>query len=267
MKLRWICALLITSAALAQEAQAGNYLSCSSSPGGKVTVDGITYQMPDVQDCDIIDDGLGGGDYGGNWGGSGGGGGNGQYCATLLMSKPSGCGQSESIDGHNYGSSSYAVGSGLATAISNTTNPLMASQARIQIQSSLSAHTANLGNLTLPLNTTNQTLIDGVALACEFQRQWDAANPPFSPHSGGASPGLRACLGTVTRLHGEANMSFTSFFQGWLANTGVVLADLGIPQTMINWFAPENSLTVKYEKITAQAQCNVWFSEVRNNGC
>lgn len=52
---------------------AGTSVSCSSSPGGKVTVDGVVHQMPDVVDCDFFDDGLGGYEGGNDWGYGGGG--------------------------------------------------------------------------------------------------------------------------------------------------------------------------------------------------
>ena len=48
-------------------------VNCTSSPGGKVTVDGVVYDMPDIIDCQNNGDIGGGGDYGGNWGGGGGG--------------------------------------------------------------------------------------------------------------------------------------------------------------------------------------------------
>ncbi len=78
---------------------------------------------------------------------------------------------------------------------------------------------------------------------------------------------MRACLGTLNRLSGEAGLSFGAFYLNWLHTLGINLAELKIPQTLINWVAPENSLRVKYELIDAQLKCNAWHREVTRNGC
>ncbi len=190
-----------------------------------------------------------------------------QYCPILLRSKPSGCASEGAIQGADYASDKFMIGSGLATALSNLSNSSITAQSRGAIQASLAQHTVDLSDIRRPLNEVNRTLIDGLVQACELQSQHDAANPPFSPHPSGVSPGLKACLATVSRVNGEADSNFGSFFQTWLHTKGIVLSDLGIPQTIINWFAPENSLNVKFEKANEQKQCNLWFKEVRENGC
>lgn len=241
-------------------------INCTSSPGGKVTVDGTVYEMPDVVDCQNDGDFGGGVEYGGNWGG-GGGVGSTQYCAALYVNKPAGCESPDAVAGYNYGTDQYMIGSGLFTAISNVANNRMVANARQKMLVSLSDHTVDLSNLATPLQASNQRLLDGVAQACDIQLSHDSGNQSFSPHPGGVSPGLQSCLGTLSRLYGEANQSPTSYFRGFLDRYGIDLSDLGIPQTFINWFSPENSLNRKFELVSAQAQCNVWFAEVRSNGC
>ena len=171
------------------------------------------------------------------------------------------------MGGFDYGADDYMVGSGLSTAITSVNAGSMVAGARQKMMDSLSVHTSDLTNLATPLNISNQRLLDGISEACDMQLGHDAGNQPFSPHVTGVSGGLRSCLGTLSRLYGEANQSYTSVFMGFLERNGIDLTDLGIPQTFINWFAPENSLNKKFELVTAQAQCNVWFAEVRNNGC
>jgi len=43
----------------AQPAAAGTWITCSSTPGGKVTVGDMTFQEPDIQNCDVFNDGMG----------------------------------------------------------------------------------------------------------------------------------------------------------------------------------------------------------------
>jgi len=176
------------------------------------------------------------------------------------MSKPTGCTSEIPVQGADYAADKFMLGSGLATALSNLSNGNISPQARAQILSALTKHTADYSDIRKSVNDNNTALIDGMVQACDYQRQFDLANPPMSPYPGGVSPGLKACLA-------EANLSFTSFFQAWLNRTGIVLTDLGIPQTVINWFAPENSLSVKIEAANEQNACNLWFGEVRRNGC
>jgi hypothetical protein len=77
MDRKFLCAVLLVLAfsMIPRGTHAGTTFNCSSTPGGKVTVDGVMHQMPDMMDCEFQDDGLGGGyEGGGDWGYGGGGG-------------------------------------------------------------------------------------------------------------------------------------------------------------------------------------------------
>jgi hypothetical protein len=155
----------------------------------------------------------------------------------------------------------------LAAAIYNTTNAALAPRTRTLISNALSEHTASLARGTISYQIANANLLEGVRLACSSQAAHDKLNPPLTPWVGGVSPGMRACLGTLSRLSGEAGLSFGKFYLDWLHRIGINLADLKIPQTLINWVAPENSLRVKQEIIYGQLKCNAWYREVIKNGC
>jgi hypothetical protein len=193
--------------------------------------------------------------------------GRGLYCNTLMLKKPAGCLGQGQIQGAPFGTHQYHPGSGLAAAIYNTTNMAFSPQARTLISNALATHTASLARGTIPIETANANLLDGMRLACSYQAAHDQLNPPLTPWVGGISPAMRACLGTLNRLSGEAGLSFGAFYLNWLHTLGINLAELKIPQTLINWVAPENSLRVKYELIDAQLKCNAWHREVTRNGC
>lgn len=51
-----------------ERAHAEIWVTCHSVPGPKITVGEVVHQMPDVQECDFFDDGMGGeGIGGGDW--------------------------------------------------------------------------------------------------------------------------------------------------------------------------------------------------------
>lgn len=193
--------------------------------------------------------------------------GGGEYCDRLMLEKPQGCLGQEQISGASFGGQQYHPGSGLAAAIHNTTNTALASQTRTLISNALSEHTASLARGTIPYETANANLLEAMRLACSSQAAHDELNPPLTPWVGGISPGMRACLGTLSRLSGEAGLSFGAFYLDWLHRLGISLADLKIPQTIISWVAPENSLRVKQELIYGKLKCNAWYKEIIKNGC
>jgi len=191
----------------------------------------------------------------------------GPYCNNLMLKKPESCLGEDAIVGAPFGTGRYHPGSGLAAAIFNSTNSTLALQTRTLISNALSAHTASLARGTIPFQTANTNLLEAMRLACSSQAAHDERNPPLTPWVGGISPAMRACLGMLSRLSGEAGLSFGAFYLDWLHTLGINLADLKVPQTLINWLAPENSLRVKYELINGQVKCNAWYKEVVRNGC
>lgn len=193
--------------------------------------------------------------------------GGGPYCNILMFNKPENCLGEDPILGAPFGANRYHPGSGLAAAIFNSTNRALSPQTRTLISNALSAHTAALARGTIPVQTANTNLLEGMRFACSAQAAYDELNPPLTPWVGGISPAMRACLGMLSRLSGESGLSFGAFYLDWLHTLGINLADLNVPQTLINWLAPENSLRVKYELIKGQVKCNAWYKEVIRNGC
>jgi hypothetical protein len=72
----------------------------------------------------------------------------------------------------------------------------------------------------------------------------------------------------LERLQAEAgDPGFRSYFFDWLNREGLALDDLGIPETLINTLSPSNSLQVKFNMVTADAQCSKWWTDVTANQC
>lgn len=188
-------------------------------------------------------------------------------CPALLLAKPDPCLGPQILAGAAFGQGQYHPGSGLAAAITNTTNPALAPGTRYLISNALAVHTSSLATGTVPYQTANTNLLNDIKVACSYQKAYDELHPPLTPWAGGASPALRACLGMMSRISGETGLSFGSGFLDWLNVLGVSLADMDIPQTLINWFAPENSLRVKNDLLFKGMRCNAWYREMLRNGC
>lgn len=188
-------------------------------------------------------------------------------CPLLMLQKPDPCLGPQILAGATFGQGQYHPGSGLAAAITNISNAVLAPLTRTLISNALAVHTASLATGTVPYQTANTNLLNDIKFACSAQRAYDELHPPLTPWTGGISPALRACLGMMSRISGESGLSFGSFFIDWLNTIGVSLADLNVPQTLINWFAPENSLRVKNDLLFQGLRCNAWYREVLRNGC
>lgn len=131
-----------------------------------------------------------------------------------MLAKPDPCLGPQILAGATFGQGQYHPGSGLAAAITNTTNSALAPETRFAISNALAVHTSSLATGTVPFQTANDNLLSD-----------------------------------------------------WLNVIGVNLADLNVPQTLINWFAPENSLRVKNDLLFQGMRCNAWYREVLRNGC
>lgn len=194
-------------------------------------------------------------------------GGNPAVCNSLLMNKPSPCAGPEILAGPTFGQGQYHPGSGLAAAINNLSNSVLAPGTRTAISNALAVHTSSLATGTVPTGLANSNLLADIKFACSYQKAYDELHPPLTPWTGGISPALRTCLGMMSRISGENGLTFGAFYLDWLNTIGVSLADLNVPQTLINWFAPENSLRVKSELILPKLKCNAWYKEILRNGC
>ena len=76
-------------------------------------------------------------------------------------------------------------------------------------------------------------------------------------------------MATMDRIMAEGgeNQTMMDWFFGWRDAYKIDLGDLGIPQTIVSWITPENSLNAKYQKATADAKCAKWWVQVQNQQC
>lgn len=223
--------------------------------------------------------GSGGGGGGGDGGGSDGGGGGGGYggdddeplpCAFLALMKPPNCPNPiPAPNGYSYANDQFAPSSGLRKAISWIDNNAGAvDSARYVAIQSLNSHTTSIRALSTPLDQVNNMLLESWKTVCETQR----ADPQdeFARGFGGVSAtnAERTCYEALDKLSAEAgNLNFQSYFIQQLQLIGIDLNDLGVPNTLINLFSPENSLTKKFETVTADATCAKWWGDVEANQC
>lgn len=83
----------------------------------------------------------------------------------------------------------------------------------------------------------------------------------------------RNCLEVLALLQAEAgNPGFRSYFFDWLEREGLHLDDLqidgvGIPETLIDWLSPSNSLRIRYDMISADSKCAKWWIDAQANQC
>lgn len=106
---------------------------------------------------------------------------------------------------------------------------------------------------------------DAFQQACEAQS--DALSGVRAP--GVVTDSERQCSTAIDRILAEANrqIGFTDWFVQWSNRNGFSLADLGIPQAVINFLSPENSLTIAFEKASADAQCSQWWDSAQTYQC
>lgn len=185
------------------------------------------------------------------------------------MSKPANCTGPQDITSPTWGEGTYAIGSGLVAAIYNVQNnsARMDPSTLAMLRSALSRHTTDLAGLTLSSDQVEGALIQGISDACESQYRIDSAHTNMQGQPLTNTDAIRACFGTLSRIVGEANGDFGSFFTNYIQRLGVSLEDLKIPGVLINWASPDNSIRLKRESVEAAAQCNIWHQEVEQNGC
>jgi hypothetical protein len=206
-------------------------------------------------------------------GGGGGGGGGGEDpsptptpCELLQRNKPANCPNPIPYpNGYAYGRDQYPGGSGIPRLIYwidfvGAVDPT----AREFARRALSHHTIDLTQPFVTMDTANERLLLSVQTACHLQQAADRAN--FSLV--GPTQMELNCLEVLERLQAEAgDPGFRGYFYQWLDREGIHLDDLGIPETVIDWFAPNNSLRIRYNTITADATCSKWWIDAQANQC
>lgn len=197
------------------------------------------------------DDGLPGtGVGGGDWDSGGappiGGGGGWPQCDFLRSSKPQNCTGPADINGPRWGEGHYGVLTGLGRLINSLDNFPYTPTARQMLVNALTAHTAAVSDLFgTSLDDANRHLLNGVMAVCTQQQ---------------AEAGGLACYSNLNRLVSEHN--------GEADQVRSTLQWLGVvPEPVVDIFAPENSLRVKFDLGNEQARCNAWYQEMAQNGC
>ena len=128
------------------------------------------------------------------------------------------------------------------------------------LASALNRHTAAIASQTTPVNVANRVLLQDIALVCDYQDTFDGYT--------NQSAAWKACWNMYRRIfdEGTANGDISDVVISDASKYGWALSDF-FPQTVINWFTPENSLRVKFDAIETQMKCNIWYAEVQNNAC
>lgn len=188
-------------------------------------------------------------------------------CAHLRQTKPASCPNPIAFPvGYNYGQGQYAGGSGLPKLLywihhQDGVGPA----ARQAARNGLAYHTSALANGFISLDRANESLLLAVHEACQLQTQYIDGINVFNT---GLTASEIKCVDLLERLQAEAgDPGFRSYFFDWLNREGLALDDLGIPETLINTLSPSNSLQVKFNMVTADAQCSKWWTDVTANQC
>lgn len=202
----------------------------------------------------------------------GGGGGDGEYtsppvespCDELKDRKPLNCPNPIPYPtGYGYGRDFYPAGSGIPRLlywIEHVTG--VNASARDVATRGLALHTIDLTQQFVSLDRANERLLLAVQDACRRQNLAD-------DHTFTAMTAMEQnCLDVLERLQAEAGDSgFRGYFFQWLDREGIHLDDLGIPETMIDWAAPSNSLRIRQQRVNADAVCAQWWIDAQANQC
>ena len=187
-------------------------------------------------------------------------------CSQLRDTKPLNCPNPIPMpSGYSYGRDAYPGGSGLPKLMYwidfvGGVSPL----AREHARQGLSHHTIDLMDEFLPLNIANERLVLSVQTACGLQNIEDQNNTFLV----GISHMEQRCIEVLERLQAEAgNPGFRGYFFSWLDREGIHLDDLGIPETILDFLSPSNSLTIKYNTIVADKKCAKWWIDAQANQC
>ena len=217
---------------------------------------GSPFNDPAFDDPYNYDGDHGGGNEGCD--GGCGGGGESASCPDLRMRKPTGCEGYLHLFGAEWGRSLYPSSSGLGKLLS-LLNPgagslfspapyNLQSQPWNMIHDALTRHTQLVTVQTTPPGVANEGLIESVITACALEQQLTGITMTV----GGCYEPLRAL---IAEYNGTANAD-RNFWE-----------DTGLPYFVIDFFAPDNSLRIKFDAVNTQSKCNVWHQEMTVHGC
>lgn len=189
-------------------------------------------------------------------------------CNLLSVTKPANCPEPIQfpIDPY-YRHDEIKSGSALARArYFAEFNPTVHPYVKQRVKESLTAHTYFLAEGRWPASEMHGALISDVAIACNGQRHADEANRRWLGVA--ATQAEKNCWEIVEMLGAEAGEPrFLPWFHGWLQSQGLSPSDLGIPQTIVDVFSPQNSITKKTQMVSEDAKCARWWSQMKRSSC
>ena len=185
-------------------------------------------------------------------------------CDKIKQRKPMNCPNPIPYpSGYGYGRDFYPSGSGIPRLLYWIEHvPAVDPGARDVARSGLALHTFDLTQQFVTRDRANERLLLAVQDACRRQNLAD-------DHTFTAVSAMEAnCLEVLTRLQAEAgDPGFRGYFFDWLQREGIHLDDLGIPETLLDWMAPSNSLRLRQEHASADAVCSQWWTDAQANQC
>lgn len=264
----WIfLAIVMALSFSSMRAKAGQWITCSSYPGGTVVVGETEYPQADIIECNIYDDGVGGGGESGG-GGSGDGGENSTpQCQTLLATRLPGCNNPMAVPAGPFYGPSYNPNTAMWTLTnfaSTSVTPDAFSNVRNTISTALSNHTGSIaaGGALIDVNAQ---LGGAIHQACfvDLPAVMDAPNSYYARRNT-----FQFCDAVTSRFDYEANGTYFESFANLFSSVGD-FADL-IPYgsgTVTRYLEGGNSLRVKFEAVARDSTCAHWWQQMGVNGC
>jgi hypothetical protein len=187
-------------------------------------------------------------------------------CEVLLATKPPSCPSPIATPaGFDYGRDTYAGGSAMAKLIAYANNPSANGDARYDVKVALEMQTRMISERVNSVYDIQLPFFNLVSIACQLEsKSWEGRRLGVE-----LTTPERLCIDALGKAQAEADqseMTFFGFFSRWLDKEGLDITDL-FPQTVVNLFSPENSMTKKYDLVTADAKCATWWKQVQHNQC
>jgi hypothetical protein len=162
---------------------------------------------------------------------------------------------------YDFAFSSFPSGSGLSYLVGYANLGGAYSISRTLVKSALKSQTLSNAQIFVSLGDATQTLLTKVDRACQYEAEF------------GTSPDAGAlCAKAYGRLLQEAGApSVADRFNDWLVVNGIDF-ELGAGftvslSTIMNFFSPGNSLTIKHDSAQAAQQCHDWWAQAQEAHC
>lgn len=183
-------------------------------------------------------------------------------CATLSTAKPQNClNPIPKPSGYDCGRDSFPGGSAMAKLLYIIDHGDGADAASRQIiRDAMAWQTEQFANLTPSFDQVIDVFVGQIQTACDLQ----IAAPPAA-----TTDHDRRCMTALDKILAETNeqQTFLQWILNWAGINGLDPADLGIPQTLINLGVPNNSVSIKFDRVAGDAICANWWQAVQQNQC